>query len=84
MVERFACDRICVLRALQLGDLICAGPAFVALRRGFPRARITLCRTKDLCPSPAFQAIVVVMLPRDGREHHGKKSRRLRIIVCHT
>jgi len=49
-----------------------------------PRARIALCRTKELCPSPALQAIVVVVLPRDGREHHGKKSRRLRIIVCHT
>lgn len=34
--------RILVLRALGLGDLICAGPALRALRTGFPEADIAL------------------------------------------
>jgi len=35
-------ERIVVLRALQLGDLLCTVPAFRALRAEFPRAHIAL------------------------------------------
>ena len=42
LTERRSIKRLAIVRALHLGDLLLAIPAFRAIRRGFPSAEITL------------------------------------------
>lgn len=58
--------RILVLRALGLGDLLTGIPALRALRRRFPRARLTLAAPKRFHEMIALTHAVDELLPTPG------------------
>lgn len=67
VVER-ADDRVLVLRALGLGDLLVAVPAVRAVRRHRPAGRVVLATPAALAPLARWTAAVDEVLPTDRPE----------------
>jgi ADP-heptose:LPS heptosyltransferase len=64
-------DRVLVLRALGLGDLLVAVPALRGLRRHRPGARLVLAAPEPLAPLAALTGAVDEVLPATGPDRLG-------------